>query len=227
MTRASWLSGAAFVSAMAVTACGQGTNPIEPAGVTGVSGAQGAAPVTIVTPAGQGGPSEVNSGLAEIRQATARFHDVKKAIEAGYLDPAGLPCDTHPAGAGIMGIHAANVALIGDGQVDPLRPDVLLYLPTGNGNFRLIGVEYLQPVLLRNPDTGQVAPWFAAGPWPSTYEVVNPTPSVLGQTFQGPMPGHVPGMPWHWDLHLWIWAPNPAGTFQPWNTGLSCPSGGE
>ena len=88
-------------------------------------------------------------------------------------------------------------------------------------------MEYLQPVLLRNTDTGEVAPWFPQGPWPSTYEVVNPTPSVLGQTFQGPMPGHVPGMPWHWDLHVWIWAPNPSGTFAQWNPRLSCPAGAE
>jgi hypothetical protein len=88
--------------------------------------------------------------------------------------------------------------------------------------MRLVGVEYVQPVLLRNPETGVVAPWFAQGPWPANYIVVTPTPQLFGQTFQGPMPGHVPGMPWHWDLHVWVWANNPSGMFAQWNPALSC-----
>ena len=36
------------------------------------------------------------------------------------------------------------------------------------------------------------------------------------------MPGHLPGMPWHWDLHVWVWANNPSGTFAQWNPALSC-----
>jgi hypothetical protein len=169
-----------------------------------------------------GGPSQVNSGLAGIRAATAAFHDVDAAVRAGYLSPVGGPCDASPAG--IMGIHSANPALINDVSTDPLKPDVLMYLPTGDGNYRLIGVEYLVPVLLLNPETGTVQPWFEQAPWPATWQVVNPKPSVLGQEFNGPMPGHVPGMPWHWDLHAWIWSPNPNGTFQQWNPSLSCPS---
>ena len=56
------------------------------------------------------------------------------------------------------------------------------------------------------------------------YIVVTPTPQLFGQTFQGPMPGHVPGMPWHWDLHVWVWANNPSGMFAQWNPALSCPA---
>jgi hypothetical protein len=36
------------------------------------------------------------------------------------------------------------------------------------------------------------------------------------------MAGHSPGMPWHYDLHLWIWKNNPDGIASAWNPALSC-----
>jgi hypothetical protein len=167
----------------------------------------------------QGDP-DLGPELAAVRRATAAFHKVDRAIEAGYADPRGGHCDASAAGA--MGIHSGNPALLQSQALDPAQPEVLLYLPKEGGGVRLIGVEYVQPVLLRNPDTGVVAPWFAPGPWPSNYVVMTPTPQLFGQTFQGPMPGHVPGMPWHWDLHVWVWANNPSGMFAQWNPALSC-----
>ena len=167
----------------------------------------------------QGDPS-LGPQLAAVRDATDQFHDVAVAITAGYLNPAGRVCDQ--IAIGTMGIHSPNPALMPTQNLDPLHPEVLLYLPKPGGGFRLTGVEYIQFVLLRNPATNQVAPWFSASPWPSNYEVVTPTPQLFGQTFQWPMPGHIPGMPWHWDLHAWIWANNPNGVFEPWNPALSC-----
>jgi len=49
-------------------------------------------------------------------------------------------------------------------------------------------------------------------------------PVLLGQPFDGPMPGHGPGMPVHYDLHVWTHKANPAGVFAPWNPKVSCPS---
>lgn len=167
-----------------------------------------------VAPQGEG-----QSAIAAVKRATAAFHDLDKAIAAGYLSPAGLPCDESPAGA--MGIHAANPALMAPG-LDPLQPEVLLYLPKPGGGFRLVGVEYLQPALVQYPD-GHVAPWFSTDPWPADHTLVTPTPTLFGASFQGPMPGHIPGMPWHYDLHVWAWAPNPSGTFAQWNPSISCP----
>jgi hypothetical protein len=121
-----------------------------------------------------------------------------------------------------MGIHSGNPALINNQELDPENPEVLLYLPTGNG-YRLVGVEWILPVLLRNKTSGAVAPWFLSTPWDDAeYEVVTPTPQLFGHTFQGPMPGHVAGMPWHWDLHAWVWANNPNGMFEQWNPAISC-----
>ncbi|MCA1639594.1 MAG: hypothetical protein LC768_14895 [Acidobacteria bacterium] len=51
----------------------------------------------------------------------------------------------------------------------------------------------------------------------------NPTPSLFGRSFNGPMPGHGPGEPVHYDLHVWAWRNNPNGMFAQFNPKLSCP----
>jgi hypothetical protein len=159
----------------------------------------------------------VSPDLAAVRRATAQFHNPDVAAAAGYVF--GEPCVSSPAGA--MGIHAPNPALIADQTIDPERPEVLLYQQT-NGGLKLIGVEYMRWVLLRNTTTGQVAPWFPASPWTSNYVVANSRPQLFGQNFDGFMPGHNPSMPWHWDFHVWIWANNPDGMFAQWNPSISC-----
>ena len=140
------------------------------------------------------------SDVARVKAATAQFHDVAAAQAAGYVPVS--PCEELP-GEGTMGVHYLNPALAGDGAVDPLRPEVLLYLPTEDG-LRLVGVE-----------------WFVA-----EQAAGGTRPTVLGQPFEGPMDGHAPGMPRHYDKHLWIWADNPAGAWAPWNPALSCPKEG-
>jgi hypothetical protein len=50
-----------------------------------------------------------------------------------------------------------------------------------------------------------------------------PAPVLFGSVaFNGPMAGHSPGMPWHYDQHVWVWSDNPAGTFAQFNPRLSC-----
>ena len=49
-------------------------------------------------------------------------------------------------------------------------------------------------------------------------------PSLLGIPFDGPMPGHEPGMPVHYDLHVWLFEHNPAGLTAPFNPAISCPA---
>jgi len=197
-------AGALLVAAMTV-GCSEAATPV--------------APSTTAVDSGLLGDPSLGAQIAAVREATAQFHDVNVAIAAGYPDPTGRLCDQTPAGG--MGIHSGNFALMA-ADVNPLVPEVLLYEPKNGGGFRLVGVEYIQFVFLRNPTTGVVAPWTASTPWPTDYQVVTPTPQLFGQTFQGPMPGHIPGMPWHWDLHAWIWANNPSGMFAQWNPTVSC-----
>jgi hypothetical protein len=205
------ISCALAALAVAAAGCSTSQSPVSPSASTPAASSAAAAL--------QGDPG-LGPELAAVRAATARFHDVNVAVASGYLTPMGRPCDQIAIGA--MGIHSPNLALQASPELDPTRPEVLLYLPKPGGGFRLVGVEYIQFVRLRNPETGVVAPWVSPEPWPPTYEVVTPTPELFGRTFDGPMPGHVPGMPWHWDLHAWVWSHNPTGVFEQWNPAIGC-----
>ncbi len=144
--------------------------------------------------------------LARARIATAKYHDVRRAERDGFVPVS--PCVESPEGA--MGIHYLKPDRL-DLVLNETEPELLLYLPTDEG-LRLVAVEYMVPIFQDGvPYTGEAPP-------------ANPgtAPVLFGQTFQGPMPGHGPGEPWHYDLHVWIWSRNPAGTFAVWNPALSC-----
>lgn len=161
------------------------------------------------------GPAAAAAGWQGVKAATARFHSLTQALSAGY-SMAGEPCVAAPPGT--MGIHAVNHTLAADLSINPKQPEILLYVPTSAGRFELVGVEYFAVALANSPD-GPV-PWFDSDPPAAGW--FNAAPSVLGQTFDGPMPGHNPSMPWHYDLHVWLWADNPAGTFAMFNPELAC-----
>jgi hypothetical protein len=99
-----------------------------------------------------------------------------------------------------------NRSLLRDPALDPTKPEILVYEPGRNGKLRLVAVE-----------------WWSADP---DQDVTTDAgrPSLFGVPFDGPMPGHDPGMPVHFDLHAWIWKHNRAGTFTPFNPDLSCPA---
>jgi hypothetical protein len=156
-----------------------------------------------------------------LHRATAAFHDVEEAVAAGYAAPGAAECVEAP-GVGAMGVHSVNPVLVSDLEIDPLRPEVLLYLPEKGGGFRLIGVEYAAAALVLTPE-GPV-PWFSQSAPP--YPFLNPAPTVFEHTFDGPMAGHEPGQPWHYDQHVWAWAPNPSGMFAQFNPSLSCAEAG-
>ena len=136
------------------------------------------------------------------KAATARYHSVAQAMADGYTG-VGEPCVASPDGA--MGIHFINPALMADTTLDPLRPEILLYVPKANGKLSLVGVEYW--VADADGDLG----------------TSDDRQSVLGQPLDGPMPGHNPTRPVHYDLHVWLWKSNPTGFFAPFNPTLSCP----
>ncbi len=141
--------------------------------------------------------------LHQARAATARYHSLEQARKDGYA-PAG-PCVASPAG--VMGIHYENPELMADDSIDLRRPEILLYVPKPNGKLELVGLEYWK----RDAD--------------QNLETSGDQPSLFGVPFAGPMGGHSPVMPIHYDLHVWLWAKNPNGLFAAWNPALSC--GGE
>jgi hypothetical protein len=152
--------------------------------------------------------------LQAVRAAVARYHNVNHALRDGY-SLAGEPCVVEAPGT--MGYHAVNRSLTADLSSDPLQPEILLYVPRGDG-YELVGVEYFQ-VALANTATGP-APWFLPTPPPDGF--FNPAPTIFGRAFDGPMPGHNPEMPWHYDIHVWLFEANPLGQFAPFNPALEC-----
>jgi hypothetical protein len=137
--------------------------------------------------------------IAPLRKALRPYEDVEVALDAGFV-PTG-PCAESPAGG--MGFHYTAPARFSE-PLEVTRPHVLLYGPTADGGLKLLGAEYM--VFDADQDL----------------RTDSDRPVLLGQPFDGPMPGHEPGMPVHYDLHVWTHEANPAGVFAPWNPKVSC-----
>jgi hypothetical protein len=135
--------------------------------------------------------------LRSVRQTTARFNSTAQAIAAGYVPTD--HCVGHPALGG-MGYHWANPGLV-DGDFDARQPEAMLYAKGPDGDFRLVGVEYIVMAGEGVDLAGPARPQLGAQPFD------------IGGT---PLP--VP----HWSLHVWIYEDNPSGVFAPFNPNLSC-----
>jgi hypothetical protein len=135
-----------------------------------------------------------------VREATERFKDVRVAEAEGYLLQFG--CVTGPD-TGAMGLHYVNGPLVGAGELDATRPQIVIYEPLPNGRLRLIGADFL---VLADA-------WNAkhAGP-----------PELMGQLFHLFDSPNRFGLPAFYTLHVWAWKDNPAGTFVNWHTNVSC-----
>jgi hypothetical protein len=156
--------------------------------------ATGVATLTAAAPAAAHPTTHPN--LARLRALTARYHDVRVAVAAGFV-----PTTQCVPG---MGYHYVNPTRVADGVIDRYKPEILLYIPTARG-VRLAGVEYTKVDADQNLATD------------------DDRPSVFGRRFEGPMLGHGPGQPIHYDKHVWIWRHNPHGTFAAENPKVRCP----
>jgi len=156
-------------------------------------------------------PAGLTPELMAVRTSLDRYQDPIAAVHDGYLSTLG--CVEYPRGAtegsmqyvaGGMGVHFLNLQAV-SAELDPDRPQVLIYEPVG-GRLRLVAAEWFIPAQM----------------------VSGTPPSIFGQQLQGPMEGHQPIMPeglHHYDLHVWLWKANPAGTFSPTNPSLRCEPG--
>ena len=174
------------------------------------------------TPAANAEPS-----LDEVRAATERFKDVKVALAEGYVaDPENI-CHTaahmgRDGALGGMGIHyfrpdllgitaPPNPRVSGEGtHIDFRKPAILIYEPNAKGELELIAVENL---------VFEKA-WRASGKTqPPTFQGVTfdhmvddpATPEDEAHSFEP-----------HYDLHVWLYRPNPAGMFKPFNPNVTC-----
>jgi hypothetical protein len=147
----------------------------------------------------------VASGLfREAREATAAYHDVEAAIEAGYslrlADLSGATCIEQP-GEGGMGVHMVNVSLL-DGTIEQTSPEAMVYSESpSTGRLKLVAVEY---VVFQDA-------WEGAEP-----------PSLFGREFDFVGSPNRFGLPPFYALHAWIWRSNPSGMLHPWNPKISC-----
>ncbi|MDP8932514.1 MAG: hypothetical protein M3O70_29185 [Actinomycetota bacterium] len=139
--------------------------------------------------------------LARLKQVTAAYHNDALAIAGEY--EATDQCVASEQGG--MGYHYAKVEWI-DEFIDQNQPEALLYAPAEKGTRKLTGIEYVKVDADQNVNTD------------------DDRPSLFGQPFDGPMPGHEPGMPVHYDLHVWVWRTNPQGVFAQWNPRVTCPT---
>lgn len=169
------------------------------------------------------GPSELNAQLAQVRAATAKYHDLNNALEDGYTLLAPGVCVEGPDGA--AGIHYSKASRFVSPDRIPEEPDLLVYIPTGDGNLRLVAVEYATRALYRDtrPPT---TPGYRTGtfPWqqpiiPPYLEEVSGPFTLFGQPSEGPI---FVGR-WLYYLHAWVWSPNPNGVFADRNPLLRCP----
>lgn len=143
--------------------------------------------------------AEVERRLAELRRATAPYHNFRKAVDAGYA-AAITPCWESRTG-GAMGYHYGDPALLRDGAaVDLLRPETLMYEPGPGGQMRLVGMEYIVFI----------------DEWESVHGEGAAPPTLLGMRF------HPHSFLPVYKLHVWLWRDNPRGIFADWNPEVSC-----
>ena len=188
-------------------ACERGA-PTMPSSIPsfGLAGAPG--PVHVeTTPAGTrqppvAGPSahghmsveltpDMRQDLAALHSLFARYHDLDKAMDAGYEFVG--PCVSDPALGG-MGDHYSLNADIdfgrGDGTYALDTPQYLVYAPQKNGGRRLAALDYTVPY----------EKWHSAEP-----------PAFFGIPFTRNDGFGV------WMFHIWLFQHNPAGVFANFN----------
>jgi hypothetical protein len=144
--------------------------------------------------------------LSRIHAATAAFHDLDAAVAAGY-GPLHV-CTDHEGGLGAMGQHYVRGDLVGDTEFDLTQPEVLVYEPMPNGRMRLVAVEFV----------------VFAEPWAA---VSSEPPQLFGRDLSLVDAPNRYGVPAFYQIHVWLWRSNPAGTFSDWNPKVSCHGTGD
>jgi hypothetical protein len=146
-----------------------------------------------------------SADIRRAREATAAFHDLDAAKQAGYgalVDAKGIACIDNP-GVGAMGVHFVNGARAGDTTLDVTKPELLVYEPTRHGGLRLVALEYI---------VDQAS-------WDKTH---TSPPRLYGHEFHLTPAGNRYGVPAFYEIHAWVWKHNPRGLHDDWNPDVSC-----
>ncbi|WP_339758051.1 hypothetical protein [Algoriphagus aquimarinus] len=136
--------------------------------------------------------------LADLRGATAKYHDIEVAMADGYAQ--GSPCVSSPDGG--MGYHFVNFAIV-DGIYDPSMPEALLYEMNKNGQMKLVGVEFIIVKEAWDIIPHTMIPYFGMQEFDVAFA---PEPLPFD----------------NYQLHAWIWKNNPSGIFTKFNPNVMC-----
>ena len=155
---------------------------------------------------------EADAVIAEVRRATARYLDIARAREDGFVQMSGME-PRH-------GYHfmKRDVRVLTATALELANPPMLLYVER-DGAWQLVGVEY---ALARRPASGPLPP-AAWGEHEASchYRDWREVPAVRA----GDCPRHhpdsqAPFVHWHPSFavaHVWAWYPNPDGPFAAQN----------
>jgi hypothetical protein len=147
--------------------------------------------------------SQAATLLQVVREATERFKDVAVAEHEGYSLQFGCVSGSDQ---GAMGLHFVNPEIVASGVLDPTRPQIIIYEPTGDGHLKLTGADFLVVA----------SQWDAAHP--------GTPPQLMGQLFHLFDAPNRFGLPPFYTLHVWAWKENPNGAFVNWHPNVSCQS---
>jgi len=190
-----WAALASVAVVMVMYGCSRQNSPASPSGVASAADEH-------IHSSESSGVVPDAAMLADVRAATAKYHDVSTAIANGYqLGYKGVVtgCIANPT-LGAMGYHYFNWARMDDPSIAQDEPEVLVYHTADDGTLQLGAVEWVVPKTL----------WEQAGN-------SNP-PVVFGHSL------HVLNPVLNWYVaHAWVWTHNPSGMFADWNPDVSCP----
>ena len=147
------------------------------------------------------GRSDASLLVNAVREATARFKSVSAAENEDYHLIFGFVSGPD---VGSMGLHYVNMSLVLDGELDPTRPEIILYEPLPNGRLRMTGADFL----------------VFADAWDTAHP--GATPQLMGQLFHRFESPNRFGLPAFYTLHVWAWKESPTGTFVNWHNNVSC-----
>jgi hypothetical protein len=145
---------------------------------------------------------QVDSILADVKAATKQYKDIEVAKTDGYRQVTQFI----PG----LGLHMFNFKYAG--TFDPLKPQLLLYMPTADGSLKLAGVSYMLP------HRSEVAPeGFPGGADVWHYHenlcfLKGGSVTIATKTDCAAIGGFHQGQT-GWLLHAWIYVKNPGGVF--------------
>ncbi len=147
--------------------------------------------------------SAYTTGLVKtVLQSASKYVNISAAVKDGYAPATGC---VSGAEGGAQGIHYVRFDLVGDGELNPATPEVLLYEPTRWGNLRLAGAEYLTIKEAWHAKHGEATAPIVGGQ--HMFLLAEPNRFVIPDAYA---------------LRVWAFRQNPNGMFALSNANVTC-----